>query len=93
MKITESTRLFIGNNVDQNREKQLVLSMQSGRTHLFAGTVGMQNPLDTQIAEKRAAAMEKAKKPSILKKLQEIGEKTHNMVLERTKDKHREQTR
>ena len=43
--------------------------------------------------EYTAKAMEKAKKPSILKKLKEIGEKAHNMVLERTKDKQRGQVR
>ena len=62
MKITENTRLYIGSNVEQSMEKQLGKSVQSGRTRLFAGNIGMQNPLDTQIAEKRAAAMEKAKK-------------------------------
>lgn len=62
MKITESTRLFIGNNAEQNMEKQLGKSVQDDKTRLFAGNIGMQNPLDTQIAEKRAAAMEKAKK-------------------------------
>lgn len=62
MKITESTRLFIGNNAEQNMEKQLGKSVQDDKTRLFAGNIGMQNPLDTQIAEKRVAAMEKAKK-------------------------------
>ena len=62
MKITESTRLFIGNNAEQNMEKQLGKSVQDDKTRLFAGNIGMQNPLDTQIAEKRAAAMEKTKK-------------------------------
>ena len=38
-------------------------------------------------------SMEKAKKPSILKKLKQIGEQSHNKVLERTKDKQRGQTR
>jgi len=38
-------------------------------------------------------SMEKAKKPSILKKLHEIGAKNHNKVLERSKDKQRGQTR
>ena len=37
--------------------------------------------------------MEKAKKPSILKKLKQIGEQSHNKVLERAKDKQRGQTR
>lgn len=43
--------------------------------------------------EYTAKAMEKAKKPSILKKLKQIGEQSHNKVLERTKDKQRGQTR
>jgi len=43
--------------------------------------------------EYTAKAMEKAKKPSILKKLHEIGAKNHNKVLERSKDKQRGQTR
>ena len=43
--------------------------------------------------EYTARAMEKAKKPSILKKLHEIGSKNHNKVLERAKDKQRGQTR
>ena len=38
-------------------------------------------------------SMEKAKKLSILKKLKQIGEQSHNKVLERTKDKQRGQTR
>ena len=62
MKINESTRLYIGNNVEQNTEKQFGKSVQSDKMRLFAGAIGMQHPLDTQIAEKRAAAMEKAKK-------------------------------
>lgn len=62
MKITENTRLYIGNNAEQNMEKQLGKSVQDDKTRLFAGNIGMQNPLDTQIAEKRAAAMEKTKK-------------------------------
>ena len=55
MKIAGNTRLYIGSTIEQNTEKQ------TGKTRLFAGAIGMQNPLDTQIAEKRAAAMEKAK--------------------------------
>jgi len=43
--------------------------------------------------EYTAKAIEKAKKPSILKKLHEIGAKNHNKVLERSKDKQRGQTR
>jgi hypothetical protein len=43
--------------------------------------------------EYTAKAMEKARKPSILKKLQEIGAVMQNQVKERTKEKKREQTR
>lgn len=62
MKITENTRLFMGSNVEQSLEKQLGKSAQNDKTRLFAGNISAQNPLDTQIVEKRAAAMEKAKK-------------------------------
>ena len=62
MKITENTRLYIGSNVEQSMEKQLGKFVQSDKLRLFAGNISTQNPLDTQIAEKRAAAMEKAKK-------------------------------
>ncbi len=56
MKITENTRVYVGSTIEQNTEKQ------TGQARLFAGNISMQNSLDTQIAEKRAAAMEKAKK-------------------------------
>ena len=62
MKIAENTRLYIGSSVEQNTEKQLGKSAQNDKTRLFAGNISAQNPLDTQIVEKRAAAMEKAKK-------------------------------
>ncbi len=62
MKITENTRLYMGSNVEQSLEKQLGKSAQNDKTRLFVGSISAQNPLDTQIAEKRAAAMEKAKK-------------------------------
>lgn len=62
MKITENTRLYIGSNVELSMEKQLGKSVQSDKTRLFAGNSSVQNPLDTQIVEKRAEAMEKAKK-------------------------------
>jgi len=62
MKITENTRLYIGSNAEQSMEKQLGKSVQTDKVRLFAGNIGTQNPLDTQIAKKRAAAMEKAKK-------------------------------
>ena len=62
MKITENTRLYIGSNAEQSMEKQLGKSVQTDKVRLFAGNIVTQNPLDAQIAEKRAAAMEKAKK-------------------------------
>jgi len=43
-------------------EKQLGKSVQTDKVRLFAGNIVTQNPLDAQIAEKRATAMEKAKK-------------------------------
>ena len=43
--------------------------------------------------EYTAKSMEKAKKPSILKKLHEVGEKVQNKVLEISKTKQRGQTR
>lgn len=62
MKITENTRLYVGSSIEQNTEKKLGKSVQNDETRLFAGNISTQNPLDTQIAQKRAAAMEKAKK-------------------------------
>lgn len=59
MKITETNRFFTGAAIEQNSEKTVP---QSGKTRLFAGGIGTQNPLDAQIEEKRATAMEKAKK-------------------------------
>ena len=49
--------------------------------------------ITTAFREYTAKAMEKAKKTSILKKLQEIGAVMHNKVKERTKEKKLEQTR
>jgi len=43
--------------------------------------------------EYTAKSMEKAKKPSVLKKLHEVGEKVQNKVLEISKTKQRRQTR
>ncbi|MBP3577961.1 MAG: hypothetical protein J6K15_07610 [Lachnospiraceae bacterium] len=62
MKIAENTRLYIGSSIEQNTEKRLGKSAQNDKIRLFSGNVGAQNSLDVQIAEKRAAAMEKAKK-------------------------------
>ncbi len=56
MKILDNnTRFYTGVTVEQKTEKT-----ESGR--VFAGSAGLRNPLDTQIGEKRAEAMEKAKK-------------------------------
>jgi len=63
MRITENNCLLTGQIVKHNAEKQIEnFATSSGKTRLFAGNISTQNPLDTQIAEKRAAAMEKAKK-------------------------------
>ena len=56
MKISETSRFYIGQMVEQNKEQQ------TGKIRLFAGNIVTQNPLDIQIAEKRTTAMEKAKK-------------------------------
>jgi len=63
MKITENTRLYMGKTAEQTAEKQTdKTTTPSGKVRVFAAGIGMQNPLDAQIEEKRAAAMEKAKK-------------------------------
>lgn len=63
MKITENTRLYAGQAIKQNTGKQPQKSEQTAdKKHIFAGGIGVQNPLDAQMVEKRAAAMEKAKK-------------------------------
>jgi len=60
MKITESTtRMYVGMTTEQNTEK---VAGQSDKTRMYVGGIGVQNPLDARIEEKRAAAMEKAKK-------------------------------
>lgn len=59
MKITETTRFYTGTGIEQNTEKTAI---PSGKARMYAGGIGLQNPLDAQIEEKRAAAMEKAKK-------------------------------
>ena len=60
MKITEpTTRVYIGAQAEQNTEKT---AQQTGRIGVFAGNIGVKNPLNTQMEEKRATAMEKAKK-------------------------------
>ena len=60
MKITENTtRMYVGMTTEQNTEK---VAGRSDKTRVFAGGIGMQNPLDARIEEKRATAMEKAKK-------------------------------
>jgi len=62
MRITENNRLYIGQTVEKNTEKQAGQTTLSGKVRVFAAGTGMQNPLDSQVAEKRATAMEKAKK-------------------------------
>ena len=64
MKINNNSfRLGVGTDIEQTTVKQYKDDDQStGKARLFAGNVGMQNLMDLQIAEKRAAAMEKAKK-------------------------------
>ena len=60
MKITESTtRMYVGMTTEQNTEK---VAGQSDKTRMYVGGIGVQNPLDARIEEKRATAMEKAKK-------------------------------
>ena len=67
---------------------------ESGRHKYIIFFKGRDNDAITSaFREYTAKAMEKAKKPSILKKLHEIGAKNHNKVLERSKDKQRGQTR
>ena len=62
MKIAENT-IRINIVTEQHAEKQIAKNKNSINTpRLFAGNISTQNPLDTQIAEKRATAMEKAKK-------------------------------
>lgn len=60
MNITQTTtRFYTGTMQNQNTEKT---AGTADKTRLFAGNIGMQNPLDVQIEEKRTTAMEKAKK-------------------------------
>lgn len=62
MKIGEST-IRINITTEQYAEKQIEKNTNSSdKIRVFAAGISTQNPLDTQIAEKRAAAMEKAKK-------------------------------
>lgn len=62
MKIVENT-IRINISTEQYAEKQIEKNKNSFDTpRLFAGNIGTQNSLDTQIAQKRAAAMEKAKR-------------------------------
>ena len=60
MKITENgMRIHVGIQPEQTAEKA---EKQSGRISVFAGGIGVQNPLDDRIEEKRTIAMKKAKK-------------------------------
>lgn len=64
MKITDSSlRLYAGATVEAKTEHQQESdALQTGKVRVFAAGLGQQSPLDTQIEEKRATAMEKAKK-------------------------------
>ena len=63
MKLSETTRMYAGQTLEQTLEKQIEKNAtSSGKARVFAAGIGQQNPLDTQIEEKRATAMEKAKK-------------------------------
>lgn len=63
MKIAESTRLYVGGTMEQSAQKQVEKTTTlSDKVRVFAGSIGTQNPLDSRIEEKRAVAMEKAKK-------------------------------
>jgi len=60
MKIIETTtRIYVATQAEQNTEKT---AQQTGRIGVFAGNTSVKNPLNTQMEEKRATAMEKAKK-------------------------------
>lgn len=61
MKIGENT-VRINLATERYEEKQSEKKVSSDKGHFFAGGIGMQNPLDSQIAQKRATAMEKAQK-------------------------------
>lgn len=62
MKITENT-IRMNMAIEQHTEKQIEKNTNSsGKVRVFAGGIGKQHPLDAQMEEKRATAMEKAKK-------------------------------
>lgn len=61
MKIRENT-IRINLATERYEEKQSENKVSSDKGHFFAGGIGKQNPLDSQIAQKRTTAMEKAKK-------------------------------
>ena len=63
MKIEADIRFYTRADIAQITAKQNENDVQStSNLRVFTGSISMQNPLDTQIAEKRTAAMEKAKK-------------------------------
>ena len=63
MKITENNRLYLGQTVDKNTEKHIEKNRTpAGKLRIHAAGIGIQSPLDAQMEEKRATAMEKAKK-------------------------------
>lgn len=62
MKITENT-IRMNMSIEQHTEKQIEKNTNSsGKVRVFARGIGKQHPLDAQMEEKRATAMEKAKK-------------------------------
>ncbi|MBP3567561.1 MAG: hypothetical protein J6K04_00205 [Lachnospiraceae bacterium] len=64
MNITKAnTRFYTGATIEQNAAKQTGKTVQSsGSTRIFAAGFGQSNPLEAQMEERKATAMEKAKK-------------------------------
>ena len=62
MKVDSNIRFNTGITIEQTVENKIGKHMPLGKKRIFAGSIGIQNPLDSQIEEKRATAMEKAKK-------------------------------
>lgn len=64
MKITGNTNRMYGNTTGKSQEETQVEKNKkmSVGGHMFAGSIGVQSPFQSQIDDKRASAMEKAKK-------------------------------
>ena len=60
MNITQTTTRFYTETMQNQNAENAAGTVE--KTRFFAGGIGIQNPLDTQIEEKRATTMEKAKK-------------------------------